>query len=217
MPAEPTALHLLLTCARPISAPSANRSGRPSPTSAQAVLEELDGRIEAVLDGPPARVGIESTVLDLTGPRPLILRPGGLDRRRLEAALGVEVDSAFGSRRSPGTRYRHYAPDVAVRLFAGSDEWLRKTLARALLAEPEAVYIGLAATAPPGAQGLLAQDIAELQRSLYDALRDAEAHNRPVIAAWPPASAEAAGVRDRIWRAAGGHVSEEADGSGELP
>ena len=217
MPAEPTALRLLAACRRPVSAPSANRSGRPSPTSAEAVLDELGGRIEAVLAGPRAKVGIESTVLDLTGPKPLILRPGGLDQITIEAALGVEVDSASGSRRSPGTRYRHYAPDVPVLLFAGSDAWLRQALAEALLAGPEAVYIGLAATAPPGARGLLAQDLGELQRRLYEALRDAEARLVPVIAAWPPASAAAAGVRDRMWRAAGGQVTSEPDGSGEVP
>ncbi len=217
MPAEPIALLLLAACGRPVSAPSANRSGRPSPTTAEAVLEEMEGRIEAVLAGPPAKVGIESTVLDLTGPKPLILRPGDIDRLQIEEALAAEVGSAGGSRRSPGTRYRHYAPDVPVRLFAGSAAWLGRELAAALLAEPMAVYIGLAAMAPQGARGLLAGDLRELQQRLYETLRDAEAHRVPVIAAWPPASAEAAGVRDRLWRAAGGHLTKEPDGSGEAP
>ncbi len=222
MPAEPIAQHLLAHCARPVSAPSANRSGRPSPTTAEAVLEEMDGRIEAVLAGPPATVGIESTVLDLTGPTPLILRPGDIDRLQIAKALSADVGSAGGSQRSPGTRYRHYAPDVPVRLFAGSEDWLRRELAQALLATPEAVYIGLAATAPAGARGLLAADLRELQRSLYGALRDAEVRRVPVIAAWPAPSPEAAGVRDRLWRASGGHVTQEREreqqkeGSGEI-
>ena len=217
LPAEPVARQLLQACDRPVSAPSANRSGRPSPTTAAAVLHELGGRIEAVLDGPAARVGIESTVLDLTGPVPLILRPGGIDQGRIEAALAAKVGSQGGSRRSPGTRYRHYAPDVPVRLYSGSDAWLRDTLAAALLAEPQAVYIGLAGTAPAGAEGLLARDLEDLQRHLYAALRSAELRQVPVIAAWPPASVESAGVRDRMWRAAGGKVTSEPGGSGEAP
>ncbi len=217
MPDEPVALSLLAACARPVSAPSANRSGRPSPTTAEAVLEELGGRIEAVLHGPPAKVGIESTVLDLTGPRPLILRPGGVDQRQIEDALALEVGSEAGSGRSPGTRYRHYAPDVPVRLFSGSDAWLREELAQALLDEPRSLYIGLAASAPAGARGLLAQDLEELQQRLYAFLREAELTGVPVLAALPPPSPAAAGVRDRLWRAAGGIVTKGSGGSGEAP
>ena len=217
MPSEPIALRLLTACGRPVAAPSANRSGRPSPTTAEAVLEELGGRIEAVLHGPPAKVGIESTVLDLTGPRPLILRPGDVDQRQIEEALALEVGSEAGSRRSPGTRYRHYAPDVPVRLYAGSDTWLRHELAQALLDEPRSLYIGLAATAPPRARGLLARDLQELQRELYASLREAELSGVPVIAALPPPSPESAGVRDRLRRAAGGIVTKEPGGSGVAP
>ena len=215
MPQDPTALRLLAACRRPVSAPSANRSGRPSPTTAEAVLAEMGGRIEAVLAGPPAAVGIESTVLDLTESQPRVLRPGGIDHLQIEEALGMAVGSAEGSRRSPGTRYRHYAPNVPVRLFGGSPGWVRGAVTAALLAEPQAVYIGLVETAPEGAQGLLARDLAELQRGLYAALRDAELHQRTVLAAWPAASAAAAGVRDRLWRAAGGHVTiEQGDAGG---
>ncbi len=215
MPAEPTALRLLQAAGRPVSAPSANRSGRPSPTTAAAAMSEVGGRIEAVLDGPAATVGIESTVVDLTGPTPMILRPGDIDQRQIERVLATEVGHASGSRRSPGTRYRHYAPSVPVHLFAGGGDWLRRALAAALLAEPAAVYIGLAAAAPEGATGLLARDLADLQRRLYETLRDAERLQVPVIAAWPPASPEAAGVRDRLLRAAGANVTTEPSSVGE--
>ena len=214
MPSEPVALRLLRESGRPIAAPSANRSGRPSPTTAAAVLSELTGRVEAVLDGPPAMVGIESTVVDLTGERAAVLRPGGISQQDIAEALEEEVASEAGSRRSPGTRYRHYAPDVPVRLFSGSPAWLRKALGAALSEQPRAVYIGLAGVAPTGADGLLARDLAELQRHLYEALRDAERRRVPVIAAWPPPSPEAAGVRDRLYRAAGGHLVEETDAGG---
>ena len=215
MPADATALRLLKEAGRPVSAPSANRSGRPSPTTAAATMSEVGGRIEAVLDGPAAMVGIESTVVDLTGPTPMILRPGDIDQRQLESVLATEVGHASDSTRSPGTRYRHYAPSVPVHLFAGGGDWLRRAMAAALLAEPDAVYIGLATSAPAGASGLLARDLADLQRRLYEALRDAERRQAPVIAAWPAASAEAAGVRDRLLRAAGGNVTREPSSMGE--
>lgn len=94
MPAHPVALGLIRAAGVPLAAPSANRSGRLSPTEARHVLEELAGRIEAVLDGGPCTVGVESTVLDLSGARPLILRSGAITRAQLEKALGTEIGCA---------------------------------------------------------------------------------------------------------------------------
>lgn len=91
MPAHPVALSLIRTAGVPLAAPSANRSGKPSPTEVRHVLEDLAGRIDAVLDGGPCKIGIESTVLDLSGTRPVILRPGGVSRERLEKVLGIRV------------------------------------------------------------------------------------------------------------------------------
>jgi L-threonylcarbamoyladenylate synthase len=109
---------VLLRSAGPLVGPSANLSGRPSPTRATHVLEDLNGRIAAVLDGGPCRVGIESTVLDLSGDMPRILRPGSIEASAIEAVLGEPVtsDAVGAAHRSPGTRYRHYAPRAAVRL-----------------------------------------------------------------------------------------------------
>ncbi len=121
MPRHPVALALIRAAGVPLAAPSANLSGRPSPTTAELVLQDLNGRIEAVLDGGPAGVGLESTVLDLTGSVPVILRPGGVTPEELRELLGeVEVDPAFTDRpRSPGMKYTHYAPEAPLLLIEG--------------------------------------------------------------------------------------------------
>ncbi len=140
VPRHPVALSLLRQVGTPIAAPSANRSGRVSPTSATHVLDELAGRIAAVLDCGPCPVGVESTVLDLSGPHPLLLRPGGITQEALEACIGPiqtvahpAPPPAQGPRcdglRSPGMMASHYAPALPVRLAATS-----VTAAEALLA-----------------------------------------------------------------------------------
>ncbi|MEW6048828.1 MAG: L-threonylcarbamoyladenylate synthase, partial [Bacillota bacterium] len=115
MPRHAVALGLIDAAGRPVAAPSANRSGRPSPSSASHVLEDLDGRIEWVLDGGPTGVGVESTVLDLCGEVPVVLRPGGVGLEALTDALGEvklagEEVAPGEAPRSPGLKYRHYAP-----------------------------------------------------------------------------------------------------------
>ena len=114
-----------------MAAPSANRSGRPSPTTAAHVLEDMDGRIPLILDGGPCRVGVESTVLDLCHGEPRILRPGGITREMLESVLALPVDVAPSVLRpleknekalSPGMRYQHYAPKGSVTLVEGEED-----------------------------------------------------------------------------------------------
>lgn len=112
---------LLTAVGRPVAAPSANRSGKVSPTSAAHVLAGLDGLIAAVLDTGPCPVGVESTVLDLTGPQPSLLRPGGVTREAIEALIGpigfnVRGGEITGGPRSPGLLATHYAPHLPVRL-----------------------------------------------------------------------------------------------------
>jgi L-threonylcarbamoyladenylate synthase len=123
------ALALLSAVGRPIAAPSANASGSVSPTTAQHVLDDLDGRIAAVIDCGPCPLGVESTVLDLSGPYPVLLRPGGTTVEAIEAVVGpVSVGQhAPGALRSPGMLASHYAPKLPVRLNAadvGADEAL---------------------------------------------------------------------------------------------
>jgi L-threonylcarbamoyladenylate synthase len=120
VPAHAAALALLRETGRPVAAPSANRSGLVSPTTARHVLGELSGRIAAVLDGGPCPVGVESTVLDLSAAEPILLRPGGATIEAIEAVIGrvQHHTTQTGALRSPGQLRSHYAPKVAVRLAA---------------------------------------------------------------------------------------------------
>ncbi len=120
-PDHPVAQALLRAAGIPVAAPSANRSGAVSPTHAAHVAESLGGRVELVLDGGPCRVGIESTILDLTTPIPTILRPGGIPREALAAVLGQDIAVAgpvVGTVKAPGQLDSHYAPGLPVRLDA---------------------------------------------------------------------------------------------------
>jgi L-threonylcarbamoyladenylate synthase len=119
MPDHPVALALIRAAGRPLAAPSANISGRPSPTTAQHVLADLGDRVDLILDAGPTPVGVESTVLDLAGTPPALLRPGGVPLEALREALGDVVARPLLEAtlaRSPGTRYRHYAPRAKVLL-----------------------------------------------------------------------------------------------------
>ncbi len=125
MPDHPLALHLIRAVGAPVAAPSANLAGRPSPTSPRHVIEDLGGLIDAIIMGQACRIGLESTVLDLSGKQPVILRPGGLAREELEAALNCRIPvagSRFSAEKpiSPGMKYRHYSPRAPLILITGS-------------------------------------------------------------------------------------------------
>jgi L-threonylcarbamoyladenylate synthase len=128
MPSHPVALALIRQSGCPIAAPSANLSGKPSPTNAQHVFEDLDGRIDAILDGGATSVGVESTVLDLSVEPAVLLRPGGTSFEAIKAVVGnVELHPFVASEkeltlkeaRSPGMRHKHYAPKAQVILIEG--------------------------------------------------------------------------------------------------
>lgn len=124
MPSHPAAREIIRLCGCPLAAPSANTSGKPSPTDAERVIEDMEGRIDAVVDGGACGVGVESTVITLAADVPTILRPGGVTPAQLEAVLGrVEISHAVfenlkkGERaQSPGMKYKHYAPNAKVTL-----------------------------------------------------------------------------------------------------
>ena len=130
LPASEAARALIAAAGCPIAAPSANRSGRPSPTTAQHVFEDMDGRIPMILDGGACGVGVESSVIDATGHVPVILRPGGVTPEMVEAVVGcVAVDEHVMSPlqegdivRSPGMKYKHYAPKAKTVIFDGCAE-----------------------------------------------------------------------------------------------
>ena len=129
MPSHPLALQLIKECGFPLAAPSANRSGSPSPTTAAHVMEDMNGIIPAVLDGGSCSVGVESTVLSLVDGNPRLLRPGGVTKEQLEAVIGgVEVDPSVLQNvhlekvSSPGMKYKHYAPKAKVTLLRGEGD-----------------------------------------------------------------------------------------------
>ncbi len=156
VPAHPVALALLNAVGRPVAAPSANRSGAVSPTTAQHVLDGLDGRIAAVIDAGPCQVGLESTVLDVSEDRPFLLRPGGVPLEAIEALIGpvgrgITPAEAEQTRtlRSPGLLVSHYAPGLPVRLNATSVDSDEALLAFGPALPGASVTFGLSETGDP--------------------------------------------------------------------
>ena len=129
-PSHPLCHELIRLADVPIAAPSGNTSGRPSPTTADHMWEDMDGKIDAIVDGGPCSVGVESTIIDLTCTPPRLLRPGGISLEQLQAVLGpVDVDpavtrllSAGEKPKAPGMKYRHYAPKAPVTVVSGDPE-----------------------------------------------------------------------------------------------
>lgn len=122
MPDHPVALALIKEAGTPIAAPSANRSGRPSPTTADHVVQDLGDTIDAVIDGGPVRIGVESTVLDLTSDVPAVLRPGNIGLEDIQKHLGRVITGYHelpGTVRSPGMKYTHYSPETRMVLIEG--------------------------------------------------------------------------------------------------
>lgn len=127
MPDNPIALALIRTSGLPIAAPSANRSGKPSPTRGEHVIADMKGKVDAILSGSSSRIGLESTVLDLSGEIPTILRPGGVTYEELVAVLGeVRTDKGLvdqaATPKAPGMKYTHYAPEAAMTIVKGQLE-----------------------------------------------------------------------------------------------
>ncbi len=153
MPKHPVALSLIRKAGLPIAAPSANISGKPSPTQAKYVLEDLMGRVDCILEGEDCEVGLESTVLDVTGETPIILRPGAIGAEDIIGVVGAcDVDPATLNHdhgedilaRSPGMKYKHYAPDAEVTVFIGDiAKMLQQMTAAIKRAELQNECIGL--------------------------------------------------------------------------
>jgi L-threonylcarbamoyladenylate synthase len=148
MPDHPVALALLKKCQLPIAAPSANSSGKPSPTNAQHVIEDLNGKIAGVIDGGSTGVGVESTVLDCTEDIPVILRPGGVTKEQLEEVVGeIHLDAALideeSKPKAPGMKYQHYAPNAPLYLVNGNREFLQRLIEEK---QKEGLRVGVLAT-----------------------------------------------------------------------
>lgn len=218
MPAHPVALELIRAAGRPIAAPSANLSGRPSPTTAQHVLHDLGEAVDLVLDAGPAPVGVESTVLDLTGPVPVVLRPGGVTVEALRDLIGpVRFAAAQDEdllRRSPGVRYRHYAPRTRVVLVETRPDGSAGTvIAVVRRLWDEGLRVGIMATAetaaavPPGSVIRVMGprgDPETVAARLYAQLRELdEAALDAIVVEGIPEHGVGRAVMDRLRRATG--------------
>ena len=221
-PAHPAARGLIDAAHRPIAAPSANRSGRPSPTTAEHVMEDMDGRVPMILDGGPCQVGLESTVIDVTGETPRILRPGGVTPARVaELCGGVAVDDAVlrplkaGEKpRSPGMKYRHYAPAGELTIVRGDGEAVTRTIRdlydAALSEGRRPLILALSGHIPAYGQRRalsLGADEAEMARAMFARLRDADALGADALFS-EAVAADGLGlaVMNRLSRAAGFHI-----------
>ena len=226
-PAHPLCREIIRRADVPVAAPSGNTSGRPSPTTVEHMLEDMDGKIDAIVDGGPCTVGVESTIIDLTCTPPRLLRPGGITLEQLRQVLGrVDVDPAVtrvlaaGEKpKAPGMQYRHYAPKAPVTVVAGAPE-------------KSAAYIAAHAGAEDGiicfdecmslfadrfsARSVMnlgpAGDKAEQARHIFDALRRFDHTNVPAI--WtqcPDASGIGLAIANRLNKAAGFHIIDLGD------
>jgi len=204
VPAHPVARALLAAAGIPVAAPSANLFSRPSPTQAGHVLEDLDGRIDLVLDGGRTQVGVESTVLDLSGDVPEVLRPGAVTLEMLRPLLPdvrMRVAAAApGPQRSPGLLTKHYSPRAPLTLYEGpADRVLARIRHDADLAQAAGRRVGL----------LLPDDDAAVTAArLYAALREFDAAGVEEIFASLPMASDglSQAVTDRLRRAAAGRV-----------
>ena len=189
VPAHPVMRQVLETFGGPVAAPSANLSGKISATTAAHVLAGLDGRIAGVLDDGPCSVGLESTIVGLTGPRPALLRAGGLPTEAIEAALGETLESVDGAEIiAPGQLTSHYAPGAAVRLNAEA-------------AMPGEVLLGFGHIecdlnlSPSG-------DLTEAAANLFTHLHQLDATGKPIAVAPIPDHGLGRAINDRLARAA---------------
>ncbi len=225
MPDHPVALALIAAAGCPVAAPSANRSGRPSPTQAAHVLRDLDGRIDGVVDGGTAGVGLESTVVELAGDALHVLRPGGVTAGELRRALpagvrlveAVEAPTAQETPRAPGMKYAHYAPRGQLTIVQGADRQqvlarMRRELeaARARGERTGALVFAEHADAVQADHAAVCgrlSDLASVGRELYAALRSFdEADATFIVAEACPEEGIGAAVMNRLRKAASGRI-----------
>ena len=219
-PNHPVTLAIIREAGIPVAAPSANTSGRPSCTTAQDVLEDMDGKIEGVVDGGPCTVGVESTILDLTCDPPKLLRPGGLPLEALEQVIGpISVDKAVVSPlqegeqpKAPGMKYRHYAPKAPVTVFTGAPEASAREIARRVGPTTGVIcfdeFVHLFPQQEVHALGPSNDKLAQAQR-VFDALRTFDNSDvTEILAQCPDSRGLGLAVGNRLKKAAGFHIVE---------
>jgi L-threonylcarbamoyladenylate synthase len=213
VPRHPVARDILTAFGRPVVAPSANRSGHVSPTTAQHVVADLGGRIDLIIDGGPTTVGVESTIVACLGAQPVLLRPGGIPREAIEQALGAPISvpprvSSFADgspQLAPGQLASHYAPRARLRLDARS-------------VGPGEALLAFGPALPPGAAQAVAVhnlsakgDVIEAAANLFSHLRALDASGAAAIAVMPvPHAGLGEAINDRLKRAAAPRAAERA-------
>ncbi|WP_144514269.1 L-threonylcarbamoyladenylate synthase [Bacillus thuringiensis] len=217
MPDHPVALALIEEANVPVAAPSANRSGRPSPTLASHVYEDLNGKIAGIVDGGATGVGVESTVIDCTSTVPTILRPGGITKEQLEAVIGtVSLDPALKDEKekpkSPGMKYTHYAPKAPLSIVEGSREFIQQLVDEK---KEEGFKVGVLTTEEYqhvyNADVILScgvrSDLVSVATKLYDVLRTFDASEVDVIFSESfPNEGIGNAIMNRLTKAAGHHI-----------
>ena len=219
-PNHPVTLAVIAAADVPIAAPSGNTSGRPSPTSAADMLEDMDGKIDGIFDGGPCGVGVESTIIDLTCQPPRLLRAGGLPLKELERVLGtVLVDKCItqlmtdGERpRAPGMKYRHYAPKAPVTVVTGDG---KKSAAYIAAHAPEGAGVICFSEFRAQFPGCVVHELgpegdkSEQARRVFDALREFDATDvTEIFAQCPDDAGLGLAIGNRLKKAAGFHVVE---------
>lgn len=211
MPKSPEARAFLAACNVPVTAPSANTSGRPSPTTWQRVRDDMDGKISAILCGKPCEVGIESTVLDLTNDEPLILRPGVVTANDIERILNKKVTVVTDPKakvNSPGVRYKHYAPSIPMALDLTGD--VNKLAAYYDNLTSQGVRAVLLVERPELFDGRNAVNIGrtdeEVAQNLFENLRLLEKQYDYIVASFSSKTQYAESILNRLVRSAGNNI-----------
>lgn len=215
MPDHEVALTLLRMLKKPVAAPSANRSGKPSPTKAEHVYEDLQGRIPLILDGGTTGIGIESTVIDVTVNPPVILRPGGVTKEMIEKEIGEVIEPTpkeqqlESTPKAPGMKYTHYAPDAPVYLIENNRERIERAIDElkreghkvALLAPSKFSSTTADYFFPYGEE----EDKEQMAAKLYDDLRACDKTDASIILATTTTTeGVGAAIMNRLHKAAGG-------------
>jgi L-threonylcarbamoyladenylate synthase len=199
VPMNQIALDLIHETGLPIAAPSANRSGRPSPTTAEIVRNDLGLAVDMIIDGGASPIGVESTVIDATGEKITILRPGGVTREMLEHIVDVEAGSPANTARSPGTKHKHYSPSIDIRLWKDDNT--------EIFSEEMGSWCYLGMRQPPegNAVKVIFRSLDEYAHELFHVLRQLERCGaKRIIADLPEEHGIGEAIRNRLIRAAGG-------------
>ena len=227
LPANKIARKMIRAAGGFVAAPSANRSGKPSPTAARFCIEDMNGRADMIIDGGDCVIGLESTIVDLTGTEPVILRPGNITEREIRSVLGLsgrEEEDAVqqlpdeAPPRAPGMKYRHYAPKGDFTVFRGIPERVTDRIVRAA-AEARAAGKTTGIIASDETKAAYDADIvrsfgsgadhAAVAHNLYRILREMdEAGAEAIFGEMPGAGKLSAAIENRLFKACGGHVED---------